>query len=423
MRLLVTCLLLHLAETWAHDQITLHDTHPLISYSPDTTCIPLPFHWWETCHRRHSPWALKDYQDRNTGLSQSYHVVSDRRNGAKGEGPREISFVLHAIYGAPPSVVGSPAAQEICIDDLVCHNLDVESAYLHAKDMDDRVLIWSGDIPNPDPQPHRIVIRMIGSSSLEAEPEKFMTLDRVIYTPDTGYESPRSYPLPAGATIKEISIEDTSRRIAYYGVEICTSWWWWRLLAGCSSTASPWEGKLFQVKAGSTAPWRPQIRTETYHQATTMFDVGKQDPQTQAIFNFKGSAVCVYGAPRSQITYPHGAQQVCLDEMCHYIDAHQLYLNIPHVTSSSRIFPAQLSTSNNVSSASSEALEDQPVLLWCAEGLDYTMRHRLVYKLVEPNPRYGPGDGGVRKGMTVAHIAYARVLRHRPVFDRATTEA
>ena len=138
-----------------------------------------------------------------------------------------------------------------------------------------------------------------------------------------------------------------------------------------------------------------------------------------------GSAVCVYGAPRSQITYPHGALERCIDGSCDYIDIHQIYLNLPSVISQPSISPALIFNttsmgSNDVSpsSALSGDPEGEPVLLDCMEGLDPNEKHRLVLILVEPNPRHGSVDGGVRKGMTLASITYTRVVKHRLVFLR-----
>ena len=88
------------------------------------------------------------------------------------------------------------------MDQSICMPLDVESAYQDAKNMNDPVLIWSGDLTHFDfSHDVRFIIRMTGLPSREGEPEKFVTLDRVVYKPHR-----ESEPSCVPPTLSRISI-------------------------------------------------------------------------------------------------------------------------------------------------------------------------------------------------------------------------
>ena len=108
-------------------------------------------------------------------------------------------------------------------------------------------------------------------------------------------------------------------------------------------------------------------------------------------------------APRRQLQLPAGSVEVCLDAACHLIDAHQLYLNL--------LSPSHVGTRSNVTLASSyDDPEDQPVLMWTSDSLNYSKRHKVVITLIERNPELGWNHGNFLKGITLNHVTYTRVF-------------
>lgn len=89
-----------------------------------------------------------------------------------------------------------------------------------------------------------------------------------------------------------------------------------------------------------------------------------------------------------------GSTKVCLDKDCELIDTHQLYLNIPAISTNSPLIK-----------------DDQPVLLWHRDGLDYRKRRSVSITLIEKQPALGEAHGIARKGIGLHHITYSRVTK------------
>lgn len=124
-------------------------------------------------------------------------------------------------------------------------------------------------------------------------------------------------------------------------------------------------------------------------------------------------------APRAQLELPPGGVELCFDSTCELIDVHQLYLNLPPSESLSSLSAQPQSNASSLSLNTSSTpgilttqqnLEDQPVLLWSAENLDYRRRHYVQISLIEPNPELYEDYERYLKGITFSHATYTRVF-------------
>lgn len=118
-------------------------------------------------------------------------------------------------------------------------------------------------------------------------------------------------------------------------------------------------------------------------------------------------------APRSQLQFTPGSLEVCLDAACEFVDAHQLYLNIPRASS-----PLSLQVPNTSSGhfSPSDDPVDQPVLLWAASGLNYKQTHRVVIRLIEKNPELDQRMGERRRGFALDLVTYTKVFEPPRLF-------
>lgn len=125
-----------------------------------------------------------------------------------------------------------------------------------------------------------------------------------------------------------------------------------------------------------------------------------------------GSDVKIWMAPRSQLVLPPGGVELCFDSACELVDVHQLYLNLPSIASSQPKARSLDAAGTNTTTAAPFLYnsEDQPVLLWSTDGLDYRRRHYVQVSLIEPNPELHEDYERHLKGITFHHVTYTRVF-------------
>ncbi|KAG8998783.1 hypothetical protein FRB94_006673 [Tulasnella sp. JGI-2019a] len=110
-----------------------------------------------------------------------------------------------------------------------------------------------------------------------------------------------------------------------------------KLIPSTYYDTNPW------ISYSPQAAWKREVLTPPASiNETVMHSSSKwNDPSGQNIraisFTFRGVALEVYGASKTQMeqiaggnNYEHAHQEICIDNVCHAIDTHQLYLNIRH---------------------------------------------------------------------------------------------
>ena len=123
----------------------------------------------------------------------------------------------------------------------------------------------------------------------------------------------------------------------------------------------------------------------------------------------------MYGAPPSQITLPHAAQEICLDGVCEFLDVHEAYLN-PRIARHLRNGSSERLMATNVSFNTNSVLSPDPgersVLLWYARDLKWDEQHHVSLRMIEVNP---PVGAEVRR-MTIDYATYTSIhLPSRPL--------
>lgn len=207
-------------------------------------------------------------------------------------------------------------------------------------------------------------------------------------------EPHRSYQLRPREKVVSTSYYDTHPSITYSPRHACH-----RGLFGWCYEYDPWTREDLLA-----AP----ISNPTFHHTSSWeSDEEGQDLRTLA-FSFRGTclhpterllhrityvqligvSLAIYGASRAQIGqinpekgYQHGHQEICVDQTCYAVDAHQPYLNI------------------NDEDAS------QPVLLWSREFPSYEIRE-VTLRLLDGYSRVG----GIRR-MTFNKFVVGEVRR------------
>lgn len=226
--------------------------------------------------------------------------------------------------------------------------------------------------------------------------------------------------VPRQVTLVNHTIQNTDDRIQYTPAASCLS-----RLFFFSKCCWRWETSVFDVLAEDRAGHNRRVAQESFSHTQTMLGVSSVDDVPQASFKFQGSflqhvsvlsenklvsgsAVYVYGAPPSRITLPHAAQQICLDEVCEFLDVHEAYLN-PHIAG--HLQDASLSESGspeavNVSFDTNSVLSPHPdqrsVLLWYAKDLEWHKHHYVSLRMIERNPSIGAPV----RGMTIDYVTY-----------------
>ena len=196
-----------------------------------------------------------------------------------------------------------------------------------------------------------------------------------------------------------------------------------------------WETSTFDVLAEDITGRNRRVAQESFSQVRNRVADSSLDNIPQASLWFRGwftaivqystlskvlsgSAVYVYGAPPSQITLPHAAQQICLDGECEFLDVHEAYLNpriarhLQDVSPSASEPPMTANVSFDANSVLSPNPDMRSVLLWYARDLKWDEQHHVLLRMIEVNPPLGVP----MRGATIDYITYTSVhLPPRPL--------
>ncbi|CAE6382268.1 unnamed protein product [Rhizoctonia solani] len=143
-------------DHWRYREIVMHDTHPLLSYSP-----PVSSSWFST-----SPWSAKLYTAED-GTVTSWHELKSYKEPERDQWGVEtkIKAGAGAVYGTPRAYIKNlDNLGLVCIrlDMGLCQVVDVETIYLNRRDFEqyEPVLLWYNDALDPSHET-RISIRLV----------------------------------------------------------------------------------------------------------------------------------------------------------------------------------------------------------------------------------------------------------------------
>ncbi|KAF8605928.1 hypothetical protein BDV93DRAFT_521271 [Ceratobasidium sp. AG-I] len=359
-------------DRWRFRRVVMHDTHPLLSYWPNTPVPSCGSSYW--CR---SGWTPRTYTAED-GTIVSWHELKSRSEWGIEKWGVEATFTAGAVavYGIPKAHISSTDhLSSICvrIDSGPCEVVDLRHAYLNWEHHHESVLLWKHHALDPSRATHLSVRLMkTGENDLAVLPFK-----DIHYFESQEYGSPN----PPVGRLEDITVPHDHEAIIYYPgrrcvkhfLGWCTGWydpWWWR-------EAGPSESKL------------------TYRSTMSSFRT-TEDPAIE--LEFQGSAVYVYGAPKSFIKDPFASQQICINSDCHIVDVEQAYLNAfvdptlqavrvdegfgefairPAKSSEKELDERSNAAANNVTTLSEFHPELEPVLIWSITGLDDKVTHKL----------------------------------------------
>ncbi|CAE7211228.1 unnamed protein product [Rhizoctonia solani] len=376
-------------DGWRFREVVMHDTHPLLSYSPVGAIATQPC--TKNCWISNaSGWSARTYTDED-GYIVSWHELKSRSEWNRDQWGVDaiITAGAVALYGIPKAhITDVDYLSYICVrvDYGSCEIVDIKHAYLNTEHHHESVLIWQNNALDPYHQTH-ISIRLVKtqSSSMSVFPFK-----SIHYYELQEYSSPN----PPVGQLEDVAIPHDHEAILYHPGRRCVTWFlWW-----CTGWFDPWTWR----EAG------PSDDLLTYRSTVSSYRE-TEDPSIE--LEFQGSAVYVYGAPRSLIKGPFAPQHVCINDECYVIDAEQAYLNAPK----GPVEPVGIrqagnhnrSGARNHSSANATTLSSNhpgldPVLIWSMSGLDDEKKHTLRLALAAL-----PSDDNAE--MSIAKVVYTKV--------------
>ncbi|CAE6413048.1 unnamed protein product [Rhizoctonia solani] len=364
-------------DSWRFREVVMHDTHPLLSYSPKD---PVSSGWWPWSPGS-SGWFSKTY------MAEDGSRVSWRELQSRGESNLDewgvdatITAGVVAIYGIPKAhITATDSLSDICVrvDSGPCETIDVKHAYLNAEHRHEAVLLWRNQALDSFRQTH-ISVRLVktGGSDLRVFPFKAFH-----YYETQEYSSPD----PPMGQLENIAVAHDDKAIVYHPERRCVNYFsWW-----CTKWFDAWSLK----EAGPPGSALTYRSTLSSYRAT-------EDPSIT--LDFQGSAVYVYGAPKSYMKNGFASQHVCINNDCHVVDVEQAYLNAPEssVELTSARSLQSLDTDNVTFSGILPELD--PVLIWSMNGLDDKVQHSLRLALAEQPSRD-------QAEMSIAKIVYTKV--------------
>ncbi|CAE7053246.1 unnamed protein product [Rhizoctonia solani] len=365
-------------DRWRYREVVMHDTHPMLSYSP----IPSKWEFW-----RWSPWSARLHTSED-GATTSWHEFNSNEEGYV---ETKIKAGAIAVYGAPSAYIenrdrlGFACVQ---LDLGACETIDLKTIYANQKDLvrHEPVLLWRNDALDPSHQT-RVSIRSAKTFTGIATIFPFKSIH---YREEQEYSSPK----PLVGDSKNVTIEHDNYAISYNPGRRCESH---GVFGGCSSWFDPWRWR----EAG------PLGSVLTYRSTISKYRV-KEDPHIT--LSFSGSAVYLYGAPTAYAARPFAPQHVCINNACRLIDVEQAYLHPPRrdMESASVDVPqSQSSTAQNITTSMSiPHPELEPVLIWSTTGLNDKLEHTLRLALASlPAPENAE--------MSIVKIVYTRVTYGR----------
>ncbi|CAE6352687.1 unnamed protein product [Rhizoctonia solani] len=329
-------------DAWRFRQVVMHNTHPLLSYWPrepissGSSKTPFKFGWFP-----------KTYTAED-GTRETWHELRSRDQEDRNRWGVDATIKAGVVelYGAPKAhITETDNLSPICvrIDSGHCELVDLKHAYLDTEHHQEAVLLWRNDSLDPDRKTH-FAVRLVKS---EGQDMTAFPFKEIRYFGKQEYSNPD---LPVGH-VKTVSHDDEA--IVYH------------------------PGGRKEAEEGLT------------YRSTVWSYRESENPSIK--FEFQGSEVYVYGAPKSLIKGPFAPQHVCINDVCHLVDTEQAYLNAP-------IGPAKSSTNIKSLKLSPEL---EPVLLWSQTGLDDQVQHTLRLALA-------PLHSEDNAEMTIAKITYVK---------------
>ncbi|CAE6413145.1 unnamed protein product [Rhizoctonia solani] len=365
-------------DRWRYREVVIHDTHPLLSYSPPVSSNPLAV----------TPvWLAKVHTDED-GSVTSWHELKSHNEGDQSQWRVEtkIKAGAVAIYGAPSAYIDEAGYSLgfVCVrlDFGLCETVDLAMIYANQRDHAGResVLLWRNDALDPSRETH-VSIRLVQGPTKSGT---FFPFKSINYLEPKEYSNPG--PLVGHPENTTVNHDDQS---ILYSPKHCI-----RTTDGRDcSRLNPWTrkevGPLGSVLSYSSTTWKYQAR---------------EDPHIT--MRFRGSAVYLYGAPNAYASRPFAPQRVCINNVCRVIDVEQAYLHPPRED----IEPAGIRQTSN----QKETLQDiatplllphpelEPVLIWSITGLDDNIEHTLQLAFASL-PAWDNAE------MTIVKIVYTEV--------------
>ncbi|KAJ1306926.1 hypothetical protein OPQ81_007909 [Rhizoctonia solani] len=345
-------------DSWRFREVVIHDTHPLLSYSPKE---PVSSGWW--------PWSPEPiWVSRGESNQDEWGVDVTMTAGAV------------ALYGVPKAhITEYDSLSDACvrIDSGPCEIIDIKHAYLNVENPDKPVLLWQ----NQALDAYRLTKLSIRLVKTDESKLRVFPFKSIHYYEPQEYSSPDS---PVGQ-LENVVVAHDDQAITYHPGRRCVNhvaWW-------CTRWFDPWTWK----EAG------PSESVLTYRSTVSSYRT-TEDPSIT--LNFQGSGVYVYGAPKSFMKDGFASQHVCINDACHIVDAEQAYLNAPEapVESNGISWLQSLDTSNATITSIHPELD--PVLIWSMTGLDDKVQHSLRLALAGLQSQ----DNAE---MSIARIVYTKV--------------
>ncbi|CAE6440294.1 unnamed protein product [Rhizoctonia solani] len=340
-------------DRWRYRKVVMHDTHPMLSYSP---AAPSKWVFW-----RSASWSAKVHITED-GTAVSWHEFKSNGDGSVETNIRAGAV---AIYGVPSAYIDNRASLGyVCVqlDSGPCDTIDLKTIYANQKDIQhEPVLLWQNNALDPSCETH-VIIRSVKMSTGTATIFPFKSIH---YLEEQEYSSPR----PPVGDLKNVTIEHDSHHVTYNPGRRCESY---GAFGGCNSWFNPWTWK----EAG------PLGSVLTYRSTISQYRV-KEDPHIT--LSFSGSAVYLYGAPVAYAARPFAPQHVCINNACRVIDVEQAYLHPPREDMESTSLTMSQDQSSTVqeiaTSKSTPHPELEPVLIWSTTGLNDKVEHTLQLAL------------------------------------------
>ncbi|CAE6440340.1 hypothetical protein ACGC1H_003580 [Rhizoctonia solani] len=365
-------------DSWRFREVVVHDTHPLLSYWPKE---PVSAGLWPWSPDP-SGWLSK------TGLAEDGSRVSWHELRSRGESNQDkwgiditVTAGVVALYGVPKAYIAEiDSLSNVCVqvDSGPCDIVDVKHAYLRIEDHHEAVLLWRNQSLDPYQQT-RISIRLVkmGGNNLKVFP-----FQAIHYFEQQEYSSPD----PPVGQLEDVAVTHDDQAIVYHPGRRCLNYvaWW------CAQWFDPWAWK----EAG------PSGSILTYRSTVASYRAA-EDPSIT--LDFQGSAVYVYGAPKSFMKDGFAPQHICINNVCHIVDVEQAYLNAPEAhVELANAHPLLTLDTSNLTTLSAIHPELEPVLIWSMTGLDDKIQHSLRLALAElPSPDSAE--------MSIAKVMYTKV--------------
>ncbi|KAJ1306916.1 hypothetical protein OPQ81_007899 [Rhizoctonia solani] len=340
-------------DSWRFREVVMHDTHPLLSYLPEQPALSS---LWSRSSDS-SGWFSKTYMSED-GSRVSWHELHSRGESNQDQWGIDVTITAGAValYGIPKAhIAESDSLSDVCvqIDSGACEAIDIKHAYLNAEHHYGAVLLWQNQALDPYQQT-QISVRLMKTDESKL---KVFPFKAIHYYERQEYSSPD----PLIGRIEDVTIAHDDKAIVYHPERRCLEYFsWW-----CSKWFDPWAWK----EAGSSESLLTYRSTVSSYRET-------EDPSIT--LDFRGSAVYVYGAPKSFMKDGFASQHVCINDTCHIVDVEQAYLNAPMAdVQPARIRPFHSFGTSNGTTLSPSHPELDPVLIWSMTGLDDKVQHSL----------------------------------------------